>query len=90
VTVLEKALQWLIDAIKDLAEEIIGLVLDALASILEAIPVPDWMQSIDSSWSALPSGVWYFAETLNLTYGLTVVVSAYGLRFLIRRLPIFG
>jgi hypothetical protein len=34
--------------------------------------------------------VLYFAQVMDFSFGLTVVASAYGIRFLIRRIPVIG
>lgn len=46
--------------------------------------------SLSSAFSGLGSGVWYFVDFFNVSYGLPLVISAYVARFLIRRLPLIG
>lgn len=38
----------------------------------------------------LPSGVKYFFNVFNIQFGMVTILSAFGVRFLIRRLPFFG
>lgn len=64
--------------------------LEGLAAVLNAIPVPEFFSNAGSYLSALPSGLVYFAQSFQLGYGITVIVSAYVLRFLIRRIPFIG
>jgi hypothetical protein len=46
--------------------------------------------SLSSGLSQLSSGTWFFLDLLALSTGVPAVVSAYALRFLIRRVPIIG
>lgn len=64
--------------------------LSALAGILSAIPVPTWLQQIAGFQDAIPSGVGYFLHILKVPQGLVIIMAAYGIRFLIRRIPVIG
>ncbi|MCU7813400.1 MAG: hypothetical protein KZQ77_19515 [Candidatus Thiodiazotropha sp. (ex Notomyrtea botanica)] len=64
--------------------------LDAMAHIIELIPVPSFLQSASGVFSSIPGEVAFFAGALEITYGIGVIVAAWGIRFLIRRLPIVG
>ena len=46
--------------------------------------------SLNSAFSGLDSGVWYYLDFFALGYGVPLVISAYVSRFLIRRLPFVG
>jgi hypothetical protein len=63
---------------------IIAGVTALLLGVLNAIPVPDFLVT---SSLALPSGVAFFAQALELQYGLGVCVSAYAARFALRAIP---
>jgi hypothetical protein len=63
--------------------------LDGLAAVLEAIPVPTWLEGVDV-FAGIDPGVVYFAEALMIPEGIAIVLSAYVLRFVIRRLPFVG
>jgi hypothetical protein len=63
-------------------------ILSGLASVVEIIPVPDFLSSSESitlhetvSWALAP---------FSLDVGIGIIVSAYIGRFLIRRLPFIG
>ena len=63
-------------------------ILDALAFLLENIPVPaDLAAGID--WSAL-ADMAYFFDVFGVETGLGLVAGAYTIRFLIRRIPVIG
>lgn len=78
----------LLDGLEDMVLWLLEMLLNAAAFALEAIPVPDWVSSVDSV--TLPSSVVFFTSLFQLPFGLTVVASAYTLRFLIRRIPLIG
>lgn len=46
--------------------------------------------SINGAMSGITSGTWYFLDVFKIGTGLSLVVSAYATRFIIRRLPIIG
>jgi len=66
------------------------LIFVGLAAVFINMPVPAWMLTAPSVLSNIPSGVAYFTRSLHIVDGLTIVLSAYGLRFIIRRLPFVG
>lgn len=51
------------------------------------IPSP---QILQSALSNIPSSVWYFLNLFGIAQGITAVLCAYMVRWLIRRIPIFG
>lgn len=51
--------------------------------------IPD-TGSVNSTMSAIGSGTWYFLNVFQVTQGLSLVVSAYATRFVIRRIPVIG
>jgi hypothetical protein len=83
-------LGWVIDEIKELFIYFFSLILNGLASFLELIPVPDFLNNLTGSEFDLPPSITYFAVMLNMHYGIGIVVSAYVLRFILRRIPIIG
>ncbi len=83
-------LVWLYDVLMWVPRKLWDLLLSSLLAILEAIPVPDWLSNAGGLLSAIPGGVWWFASALEIGYGIGVVLAAYGLRFLIRRIPLIG
>jgi hypothetical protein len=51
--------------------------------------LPD-ASSMGDSLGALSSGVWYFLDLFAFSQGLPMVLSAWLLRFMIRRMPVVG
>ncbi len=66
------------------------VVADGLLFLLEAIPVPEWLQQAGINVAAIPPGVWYFLGPFQFGAGLSWLLSALLLRFMIRRLPVIG
>lgn len=81
---------WLRDLLLWVPKKIWELIVDGVVGVLEAIPVPSWLSSAEGVFDAIPDGVVYFAQALQLPAGLSMVLSAYALRFIIRRIPIIG
>ncbi len=80
-------LGWLIDEIKLVFVGIYTSILDSITGLLTAIPSPDFLLT---PVPAMPASVLFFADLFMIPYGLSAMVSAYLLRFLVRRLPIIG
>jgi hypothetical protein len=55
--------------------------------IVGLIPDPS---SVNGVMSGIGSSTWYFMNVFNVTQGLSLVVSAYATRFVIRRIPVIG
>ncbi len=62
--------------------------ISSFAFLVESIPVPDFMQNVSAL--SLPSSVLFYASAFNLPIGLGIIVSAYIVRFFIRRIPLVG
>ncbi|MDP1522838.1 MAG: DUF2523 family protein [Methylotenera sp.] len=45
---------------------------------------------LNSAFSSIDTRVWYFINLMNLVSGITLIISAYIARFIIRRLPFIG
>ena len=61
---------------------------NAMISTFELIGVPNFMADLPNI--VLPSGVSYFANIFMFEQGLSIIVSAYGARWLYHRIPFFG
>lgn len=90
VTALSRMASWIVEQLEAVARVIWDGLLSSLASVLEAVPWPDWLSSAAGHVGAIPSSVLWFLDPFEVPYGLMVVSGAYLVRFLIRRLPIVG
>lgn len=46
--------------------------------------------ALSGAFGTIPPAVWYFLDLAHLDIGLPSIISAYVLRFMIRRLPVVG
>ncbi len=69
-----------------LYEALLGLLL----AIINLFPMPAAMQNMDSYWSAIPESVWWLLSAFQIDTGISIVVSAWIIRFFIRRIPGIG
>jgi len=81
---------FVIDLIQWAVVKVFLMFAEALIGLLSLIPVPEWLSSLSGNVAALPAGVLFFVGPLQLTTGCAWIVSAYVLRFLIRRIPVIG
>lgn len=88
ITDLACQLTWMQDEVKGFFVWISEQVFTGLVAVLNAIPMPAWTQNAGAI--ALPSSVLWAANAFELHYAAVVVASAYGIRFLIRRIPFIG
>lgn len=82
--------EWVVEFFVWLAVKVFELIAGAVIAVLNAIPVPDFMSDISVNLSAIDPGIMYFVSPLQLGTGLSWMVTAYILRFLIRRIPVVG
>jgi hypothetical protein len=81
---------WVAAFLVDLPLYILSLLLTGLAAMVNFIPAPTFVASATGWIGSLPPMVFYIMSSLQISNGLTIVFTAYVLRFLIRRLPFIG
>lgn len=86
---LGEILLWLLDVLLWAPKKLYELICDGLASVIEAIPAPSWLTGANP-FASIDPGIVYFGEALQLGEGVTIILSAYLLRFVIRRIPLIG
>lgn len=47
-------------------------------------------QAMSGAFSGIPPSMWFFLDLVHLDVGLPAVLSAWVLRFMIRRIPVIG
>ena len=87
---MQNFLDKLYDVLMYVPLKIWELLLDSLASILESLPVPDFINNVSGYAASIPSDVIFFVAPFKLGLGISFIGGAYVLRFLIRRIPIIG
>lgn len=89
---LETLADWGFDQVQGIFWWIAGAVGDLVLIVVESIPVPSWLSpsSLQNALSAIPEGVWWGLSGLHFGVGISMVLTAYAVRFFIRRLPVVG
>ncbi len=93
LAIFSTALRWLIGfaQIKAVFASILTLVTMFLINIVKNALTPYMnLSALNSAFSAIPPAVWYFVDMANLTFAFTTIITAYTVRFLIRRIPFIG
>lgn len=80
--------EWLYDSLTSFFVWLWESILIGLIGMLSNIPAPDFLLNLGTI--SFPSGVSYFLEMAVIDDGVLIFVSAYTIRFLIRRIPIIG
>lgn len=86
---LEDFAAWLLELLLWIPLKVFETCLELTAAVLEWVPVPAWLASGDP-FAAIPDYVMYFLVAFELAEGITIILGAYVIRFMIRRLPIVG
>jgi hypothetical protein len=84
---LSGALAWAFGLLDALPKHIYVLVCEGVVKIVDAIPVPAYFSAAATYVAQLPPLVTYISGGLEIPYGIGVILSAYTLRFIIRRIP---
>lgn len=87
---MEDFAQWLEETLLWIPRKLWAELLDALASFVEAIPPPDFLVDASAAFSGISGNIAFFASKLAVAEGLAMVLSAYVLRFILRRIPFIG
>ena len=81
---------WLFEVLQWIPKKLWEELLDALATVIEHMPVPGFVDTAHNAFTSIPSTILFFANKAGLGEGVAMILSAYVLRFLIRRIPIIG
>lgn len=87
---LASLLDWLLEIILWAPKKIWSLMLDGLASAIEALPVPSFVTQAESFFGNIPASVVYFFQFFAIGEGLAMISLALVLRFALRRIPLIG
>ena len=81
---------WLVNLLLWLPRKLFSQLGEGFVELISSIPVPDFVSQADYAFASLPSGVVYAISFFRVPEGLAMIISAYILRFIIRRIPFFG
>jgi hypothetical protein len=91
--VLFKVFRWLISGaqIKFVGFTFLFSIVSFLISKLTDYLTPYvGVNGLNSAFLGLTPNTWYFVNIFNLAYGVPLIIGAFVIRFLIRRIPIIG
>jgi Protein of unknown function (DUF2523) len=90
ISFLSQLATWLQAMFIALPLYLLGLLLAGLNTLLQDIPVPSFFSGAAGYISSIPAFPAFLLQGLLIPQGLAIVISAYVIRFLIRRLPFIG
>ena len=91
--ILQKALLWLLDAAQ--IKFVISIVITAIVgflynTVINLIQPYLNTTAIYSAFASINPSVWYFMDLANLSSGVSIILGAYSIRFIVRRIPFVG
>ncbi|TJY55761.1 hypothetical protein E4T66_20485 [Sinimarinibacterium sp. CAU 1509] len=84
------ALSWLLDVFLYVPRQVYALLMDGLATVIEALPAPAAGSAFVTYAASLPSGMGYLSDVFQVPAGVSMLAGALALRFLLRRIPFIG
>lgn len=91
VAFLWYVIAWLLTALDYILRHISAGFVEAAGNLLHMIPAPDFLNSVMSTWNSIPMDQFaWFANMFEVGYGLTIVSSAYVIKFGLRFIPYAG
>ncbi|SDU51500.1 DUF2523 family protein [Pseudomonas yamanorum] len=88
---------WLLSIFQEIIQFIINIpvaiadwLYQALLDLISASFIVGLITSAGELFGGIDSSVWYFLSIFQIPFGISVVMSAYLLRFLVRRIPFIG
>jgi len=82
--------EWLKDLLLWVPLKLWELLLDGLAGVLEAMPVPSFINSAQGYMNGIGGNVLWMLNVFAVPEGMAMVMSALLLRFVLRRIPFIG
>lgn len=65
-------------------------VVTGFVAVLQSAGLFPSASSLSGAFGGIPAGMWYFLDLFRFDVGIPMVLSAYGARFIIRRIPFIG
>lgn len=90
--------EWFQDAFNFLIDEfflgfpkwVFQQVCEGIVEFFNALPVPSFFTAAASAFDGIPPSVVFFADAFQIGPGIAMILGAYLLRFILRRIPIIG
>ena len=85
-----RIVHWLHDYLLWLPLHICKLILQGIFAFMAWLPVPQFMTDAVGWVASIPPSVAYFLSSCHIGTGMTYILTAYILRFVLRRIPFIG
>lgn len=89
--------EWLLSVLQQIIQFFVDIVIavadwlwQAMLSLISSSAIVGLIDVAGGLFDSIDSSVWYFMSIFQIPYGITVVLGAYVLRFLVRRIPFIG
>jgi len=89
-SVVSDVAQFAMDVALWVPRKVYELLLDGLSLVIGSLPVPELLSSNAGALSSISGPVLWWLSILQVPAGFGMVMSAYLVRFLIRRIPFIG
>lgn len=86
ITYIGQILSFVVNFFEQLPLFLMGPFLDGVNAFMQALPVPSFFSEASQFAAALPPAVAFFLQGFQIGTGLTIVFSAFTIRFVIRRI----
>lgn len=81
---------WIVDLAEHVFRWLTVELLNGVLLVLNALPDLGLREDFCASWAQVPVEIMNVLATLNFHYGVALILGAYTMRFLIRRIPLIG
>lgn len=89
--------EWLLSILREILQFFVDLIVQvadwfwqSLLELISASFITGLLTSAGELFTNISPSVWYFMNLFQIPFGISVVTSAYLLRFLVRRIPFIG
>lgn len=86
----QDAFDYLWELLTDFPAYVFSQLCESLVAFVNSLPVPSFVHDAAAAFQGIPSSVLFFLDALAVGPGLSMILLAYVLRFLIRRIPVIG
>lgn len=87
---MTEILEFLKDLLLWVPRKLWAELLEALQALIHSLPVPDFVADASGYFSAISGNILFFAQKLAVGEGITMILGALVLRFILRRIPLIG
>lgn len=87
---VENLVNAIFDTVLVMPEYVFSQLCEGIVEFFNSFPVPDFVSSAGGAFQSVPASIIFYGNALQIGPGIAMVLSAYLLRFILRRVPIIG